>query len=196
AEREYCVQYRETDLAFIERLAAEEGLFYFHDFEAADDQSSGGAHRLIFADDPQVLVNLGGRSYHSRAGGTAPHRHLRTLRHTARVASSSATLKDYSFKHPGYAQLHEHQGREVDAHGQRLDYEHYDYPGRYKQDASGKPFTRIRLEHLRRDAVTAQAESDLPELAPGTRFTLTDHDTARLNRDWQAIEVRHVGEQP
>ncbi|WP_249976638.1 type VI secretion system tip protein VgrG, partial [Vreelandella olivaria] len=73
SEREYCVQYRESDLAFIERLAAEEGLFYFHEFEAADDQSSGGAHRLIFADDPQVLVNLGERSYHSRAGGTAPH---------------------------------------------------------------------------------------------------------------------------
>ena len=29
----YCVQYRETDLAFIERLAAEEGLFYFHELE-------------------------------------------------------------------------------------------------------------------------------------------------------------------
>ncbi|KJF92074.1 type VI secretion protein VgrG, partial [Photobacterium angustum] len=26
--REYCVQYRETDLAFIDRIAAEEGLFY------------------------------------------------------------------------------------------------------------------------------------------------------------------------
>ena len=35
-QREYCVQYRETDLAFIERLAAEEGLFYFHEFEARD----------------------------------------------------------------------------------------------------------------------------------------------------------------
>lgn len=28
--REYYVQYRETDLAFVQRLAAEEGLFYFH----------------------------------------------------------------------------------------------------------------------------------------------------------------------
>ncbi|MCP1316005.1 type VI secretion system tip protein TssI/VgrG, partial [Halomonas sp. 707D7] len=56
-EREYCVQYRETDLAFIERLAAEEGLFYLHEFEES-------AHRLVFADDPQVLANLGERTYH------------------------------------------------------------------------------------------------------------------------------------
>ncbi|MBE0404860.1 type VI secretion system Vgr family protein [Halomonas citrativorans] len=188
-EREYCVQYRETDLAFIERLAAEEGLFYFHEFEE-------GAHRLIFADDPQVLANLGERTYHSRAGGTAPTRHVRKLSHTARVAAATATLKDYSFKNPAYAQLHEHLGRDVEAHGQQTDYEHFDYPGRYKQDASGQPFTRIRLEELRREAITASAESDLPELAPGVRFSLTDHDTQSLNRDWQVVEARHVGEQP
>ncbi|MGM0825034.1 MAG: type VI secretion system Vgr family protein [Pseudomonadota bacterium] len=191
-KREYCVQYRETDLTFIERLAAEEGLFYFHEFEDSDN----GAHRLIFADDPQMLASLGDRTYHSRAGGTAPTRHARKLSHTARVASSSATLKDYSFKNPAYAQLHDHLGRDVEQHGQQVDYEHYDYPGRYKQDASGEPFTRIRLEQLRREAITAQAESDLPELAPGLRFTLTDHDTDSLNRDWQAIDIVHHGEQP
>lgn len=32
APREYCVQYRETDLAFITRLAAEEGMYFFHEF--------------------------------------------------------------------------------------------------------------------------------------------------------------------
>ncbi|CAD5248129.1 MULTISPECIES: type VI secretion system Vgr family protein [Halomonadaceae] len=188
-EREYCVQYRETDLAFIERLAAEEGLFYYHTFEA-------GSHRLIFSDDPKMLSTLGERTYHSRAGGTPPTRHVRKLRQTARVASSSAMLKDYTFKNPGYAQLHEHQGRDIEQHGQRADYEHYDYPGRYKRDASGKPFTRTRLEYLRREAITAHAESDLPELAPGMRFTLTDHDADALNRDWQLIEATHYGEQP
>ncbi|KPQ23338.1 hypothetical protein [Halomonas sp. HL-93] len=30
----------------------------------------------------------------------------------------------------------------------------------------------------------------------GLRFSLTDHDTDSLNRDWQAIEVNHIGEQP
>ncbi|PRY59385.1 type VI secretion system secreted protein VgrG, partial [Vreelandella songnenensis] len=188
-EREYCVQYRETDLAFIERLAAEEGLFYYHTFEE-------GAHRLVFADDPRLLAHVGERTYHGRAGGTAPIRHVRKLRQTARIAPSSATLKDYTFKNPAYAQLHEHVGRDVEQYGQRSDYEHFDYPGRYKEDASGKPFTRIRVEHLRREALTAQAESDLPELAPGMRFTLTDHDNESLNRDWQPVEILHHGEQP
>lgn len=185
-EREYCVQYRESDLAFIERLAAEEGLFYYHTFEA-------GAHRLVFTDAPLALASLGERTYHSRAGGAAPARHVRKLRHTARVTSSSVVLNDYSFKNPAYAQLHEYQGRDIEQHA---DYEHYDYPGRYKRDASGKPFTRTRLEYLRREAITAHAESDLPEFAPGSRFTLTDHDNSALNVNWQLIEVVHHGEQP
>ncbi|MCK2184352.1 type VI secretion system Vgr family protein [Halomonas getboli] len=192
AEREYCVQYRETDLEFLERLAAEEGLFYFHEFEDADL----GAHRLVFADDPQVLTGLGERSYHHRAGGTPPQRHLRRLTQTARVRPARAQLKDYSFKQPAYAQLHDQQGQRLEQHSQREDYEHYDYPGRYKADASGQAFTRHRLEHLRHDALTLDGESDLPELAPGARFTLADHDVGEFNRGWQVIRVVHQGDQP
>ncbi|MCE8031296.1 type VI secretion system tip protein VgrG [Halomonas daqingensis] len=191
-EREFLVQYRETDLAFVERLAAEEGLFYFHEFEDAPN----GAHRLVFADAPQVLAHLGERTYHGRAGGTPPSRHVRKLQQLARVAPASVTLKDYSFKNPAYAQLHEHAAGDLEEHAQRDDYEHYDYPGRYKADASGDAFTRIRLEHLRSGALTCAAESDLPELAPGTRFTLTDHDLGELNRDWQVVKVKHTGSQP
>ncbi|UZH09846.1 type VI secretion system tip protein TssI/VgrG [Halomonas sp. BDJS001] len=191
-DREFLVQYRETDLAFIERVAAEEGSFYFHEFENVE----GGKHHLVFADATVVLPNIGERTYHSRAGGTPPRRHLRKLRQVSRVRPASATLKDYSFKNPPYAQLHEHQAPNLGEHAQREDYEHYDYPGRYKKDASGKPFTRHRLESLRADATTAEAESDLPELAPGICFTLTDHDIDSLNRAWQVVSVVHHGEQP
>ncbi|MGR2740216.1 type VI secretion system Vgr family protein [Billgrantia sp. Q4P2] len=198
--REYCVQYREHDLAFVQRLAAEEGLFYFHEFFETGFETGGetprAAHRLVFADAPQVLTHLGQRSYHGRAGGTPPSRHVRKLQQFARVAPASTTLKDYSFKRPAYGQLHDHLADGLEAHAQRVDYEHYDYPGRYKRDASGQAFTRIRLEALRQSASTADAESDLPELAPGVRFTLTDHDLDELNQDWQVLGVVHYGKQP
>ncbi|RCV86843.1 type VI secretion system Vgr family protein [Billgrantia montanilacus] len=203
--REYLTQYRETDLTFVQRLAAEEGLFYFHEFFETGGDAPGAAHRLVFADAPQVLSHLGSRSYHSRSGGTPPQRHVRKLQQVARVAPASVTLKDYSFKNPGYSQLHQAQlhdpmadGLEAHAQSAVVDkgYEHYDYPGRYKADASGEAFTRIRLEALRQNASTADAESDLPELAPGTRFTLTDHDLDELNQDWQVLGVVHHGTQP
>src|SRR5690606_4552809 len=42
-QREYCVQYRESDFHFISRLLEEEGIYYF--FEHAQ-----GKHTLILAD--------------------------------------------------------------------------------------------------------------------------------------------------
>ncbi|WP_141319732.1 type VI secretion system Vgr family protein, partial [Halomonas halmophila] len=153
----------------------------------------------VFADSPQVLSSLGERTYHHRAGGTPPETHVRRLRQTSRVRPASATLKDYSFKQPAYAHLHDKQGERLDQHAQRgareKAYEHFDYPGRFKADPSGKAFTRHRLEWLRRDATTAEAESNLAELAPGRRFTLGGDDLPAPG-DWQVISVAHHGTQP
>ena len=43
--REYCVQYNETDLAFVSRLMEEEGIFYFF-------KHSASGHQLVLADSP------------------------------------------------------------------------------------------------------------------------------------------------
>ncbi len=107
--REYLTQYREDDLAFVERLAAEEGLFYFHEFFETGGETPSAAHRLVFADAPQALSHLGERTYHGRAGGTPPARHVRKLQQHARVAPASTTLKDYSLKQPAYSQQHQAQ---------------------------------------------------------------------------------------
>ena len=47
-EREYCVQYRETDLNFVSRLMEEEGIFYF--FEQSSDK-----HTLVLGDQPSAF---------------------------------------------------------------------------------------------------------------------------------------------
>ena len=45
-QREYCVQYRETDLAFASRLMEEEGIFYFF-------KHSSSGHQMVLANTPQ-----------------------------------------------------------------------------------------------------------------------------------------------
>jgi type VI secretion system secreted protein VgrG len=45
-QREYCVQYRETDLAFASRLMEEEGIYYFF-------KHSSSGHKLVLANTPQ-----------------------------------------------------------------------------------------------------------------------------------------------
>ena len=48
AARDYCVQYRETDLAFVSRLLEEEGIFYFFEHQQ-------GKHTLIIANDTAAV---------------------------------------------------------------------------------------------------------------------------------------------
>ncbi|HDZ9333984.1 TPA: type VI secretion system effector VgrG, partial [Aeromonas dhakensis] len=186
-KREYCVQYRETDLDFVNRLAAEEGMFYFHEFEQ-------GKHRIVFADDaaaltagPELFFNLGNRSPEQ-----GPY--VRQFHYREAVRPSDVELKDYSFKTPAYGLSHKKVGVEL-AH-QRDTYQHFDYPGRYKEDPSGKAFAQHRLDALRNDAVAGQAKSNCAALQPGQSFSLTEHPNSSLNTDWQIVRIQHTGLQP
>src|SRR5207237_10554866 len=55
AKREYCVQYRETDFAFVSRLMEEEGIYYY--FEHGD-----GKHTLKLVDSDSGHKKLDGKT--------------------------------------------------------------------------------------------------------------------------------------
>ncbi|OEY67016.1 hypothetical protein BG841_11485 [Marinobacter sp. X15-166B] len=79
---------------------------------------------------------------------------------------------------------------------QRDDYQHYDYPGRFKSDTSGAPFARARLDALRNDAREATGQSNRPDFVPGSKFSLQEHDQPELNQPWLLTTVVHAGTQP
>ncbi|WP_368678921.1 type VI secretion system tip protein TssI/VgrG [Dickeya zeae] len=187
AVREYCVQYRESDLAFIHRLAAEEGLFYFHEFDA-------GKHRVVFADDAGALTKGPELFFNLATQGLSEGAYVRRFRYAEAVSTAEVALKDYSFKTPAYGLLHNKMSSELDH--QRESYQHFDYPGRFKLDPSGKAFTGYRLDALRADAITGVGESNAAELRPGSSFTLTEHPNPAFNLAWQVVAVTHSGQQP
>jgi type VI secretion system secreted protein VgrG len=140
--RDYCVQYRETDLNFACRLMEEEGLYYY--FTHSED-----GHTMVVANTPQshrelplegtILYDEQG---HSRMGGFRVH--AWSKRQT--LTPGKVTLWDHSFELP-----HKHleadktiqsttQAGEVThklavANNDRL--ELYDYPGQYAQRFDG-----------------------------------------------------------
>ncbi|WP_417519809.1 type VI secretion system Vgr family protein [Marinobacter sp.] len=189
-EREYCVQYRESDLAFIERLAAEEGWHYRYQHGSVDGNGQPG---LIIADHHGDAPRLAAAEYNGKAGGSAKQQAVFRFRYEERVRAASVAMKDYTFKNPAYALMHEQSAASTN---QRPDYQHFDYPGRFKANASGQPFTEARLDALRNDANTANGESNRPDFTCGAKVELTNHDSARLNRDWLLTAITHVGEQP
>lgn len=64
-ERDYCVQLRETDLAFIERILAEEGIGFL--FEHEQDSET-----LVLVDGNHVFPSVGGSTLEAGASGGPP----------------------------------------------------------------------------------------------------------------------------
>ncbi|WPP01762.1 type VI secretion system tip protein TssI/VgrG [Pseudomonas sp. HR96] len=189
--REYCVQAGETDLAFLARLAAEEGLLY--SFEHDDK-----GHRLVYTDRILCLAAIGEKDacsvlYQGAAGGDQPQPALNRFSYTEKVCTARQVQRDYTFTHPRYNLQHSHQGRDLQRQGP--DYERFDYPGRYKRDAAGQPFTETRLLALRNSARVAEATGDDPRVRPGREFQLVEHPRQALNAWWRPVYVEHQGAQ-
>ncbi|BES73437.1 hypothetical protein RE428_44550 [Marinobacter nanhaiticus D15-8W] len=188
AEREYCVQHRETDLAFLQRLAAEEGWHYRFDTATAGQP-------IVIADHHRDAPELPQASYNATAGGSHKSPCVFKLQYTETVSVAGVALKDYTFRNPAYALMHQAQAAGIEEN-QRTDYEHYDYPGRFKADAAGQPYTEARLDSLRRDASVGHGASNRADFTAGARFILEGHTSDSLNRDWLLTELTHTGKQP
>ncbi|MCI1737400.1 MAG: type VI secretion system tip protein VgrG [Pseudomonas veronii] len=190
--REYCVQAGETDLDFIARLAAEEGLLYTFEHRA-------DGHTLVLTDRVGGLGTIGTHTdcpviYQPMSGGDALEPALTRFHYTEQVRTARQVQRDYTFTHPRYNQQHTATG-DQDLNNQHKDYERYDYPGRYKRDIAGKPFTKTRLAALRNDAKLAHVEGDDERLQPGLAFDLNDHPREDFNDRWRTIAIRHEGKQ-
>lgn len=69
--RAYCVQYRETDLAFVQRVLAEEGICW----RVEEDEAAPGGHTIVFftdsasqPEDPTSAASLGGQGIRFHRG--------------------------------------------------------------------------------------------------------------------------------
>jgi type VI secretion system secreted protein VgrG len=174
--REYCVQYRETDLEFLSRLLEEEGLFYF--FEHLDS-----GHVLVLGDGASAFRALaGGASLPLvESGGLVPGKeHVHALAELRQVRPGAVVVRDYDFLKP-----------EVDrtasarASGGSTSLEVYEYPA---PERAG----RVRLEELQRDARTLEGASACPRLLPGSLLEVEGGPAGRL----LVTEVRHSARGP
>ncbi|MDN7911494.1 type VI secretion system Vgr family protein [Burkholderia cepacia] len=186
--REYCVQAGDTDYDFIERILREEGFFYAF-------QHKADGHRLIHCDRLFIFGRQQGEPviYNPTPGGDQPQPSLRTFAYTENVRTACQVQRDYTFKSPRFP--HEYPREWTDLDHQGRGYARYDYPGRYKHEASGKAFTQDRLRGHRRDARVARVTGDDARLQPGIAFDLTGHPREDMNRGWRPVSIVHHGVQ-
>nr|WP_272211416.1 type VI secretion system tip protein TssI/VgrG [Marinicella sp. W31]MDC2877304.1 type VI secretion system tip protein TssI/VgrG [Marinicella sp. W31] len=189
--REYCVQYNETHLDFVRRIAAEEGIWFF--FTSGEN----GQNQVTFIDTPMIVPKLKEMpelEYNANPGGVAKGVFCRSFTFRERLRATSFTQRERLFTNPGYSQEHR-ADRQAD-NGTKGDYDLYNYPGGYKYDNAGKPFTKTQIEAVRVEATTGEGRTNAPALTPGRKVRLTEHPNEDCNVFWHLLTVTHVGEQP
>jgi type VI secretion system secreted protein VgrG len=176
AEREYCVQFEETDFAFVSRLLAEEGISYY--FTHKD-----GEHELIFVDDAQDFVDSGAAKAEYDGGGVQPdipsvHSWQRTFNyHTNafefRDYSENTTSKDHKQTVKTKSDLNKIAGLTTQGYGAF----HLQPEGDSEHtlvDAKSKSFAENSMEAVEAGFDVAQGTSNIIALSAGARFEL-DH---------------------
>lgn len=186
-KREFCVQYRETDLDFLYRILAEEGISYFFVYDI-------DRHTIIFNDYTPRSTSVSGEIiYKPLSTATSEKLYIKQFLLQNELTPTQAELADYNFLSPQFPLTHSELGRTSEI--QNGAYEYYDYPGRYLKGDVGKIFTKARIHYLRRDASTAVGKEDLAQFMPGFYFSINDQYLDRYNQSWLLTQVRHIGEQ-
>lgn len=183
APREYCVQYGESDFAFISRLMEEEGITFYFDH-------SGDLETMVLADAISGHDPVAGASrlpYIPRMRNTpVESERVFELADRRRVVSGQVSLIDYDMVNP-QAHLGVGSAIEKGSHSHRK-YELYDSDARYATAGAGEQAAKIRMEAEAHRAERFVAVANAPGLAAGSSVTITDHP--RLGRQAELLILR------
>ncbi|MEM0906652.1 MAG: type VI secretion system tip protein TssI/VgrG [Pseudomonadota bacterium] len=183
--REYCVQYRETDLDFICRLMEEDGIYFYFEHE-------NGRHTLVLADAKSSHNPVEGLSdimYVERVmDAIAKKETIHSMIQRRSLQSGKIALNDYDYEKPSASMKSDHTNPTGHT---RDDLEIYDYPGRYTETSDGDRFARVKLEAAQALDQRRQATGDAPALAPGGLIKVTDHPQASENIEYLVVRCEH-----
>ncbi|BCX16617.1 MAG: hypothetical protein KatS3mg117_0299 [Geminicoccaceae bacterium] len=179
--RDYCVQYRESDLDFLSRLAEDEGITFFFRHRA-------DGHTLVLIDGPGPCSPVPGHEripyIAPRPGARREREHVDGWQARAEVRSGKAALEDFDFEKPRTDLL----AADADPPAHPLaDAEIYDYPGGYSELSAGDRRARLRLEEELSGHTGAVGSGNASAIACGIRFELEGFPRRSENRAWLVV---------
>ena len=197
-QRDFCVQYRESDFDFASRLMEEEGIYYF--FKHLD-----GSHQMVVTDIPNKHPTVPGQStaiFEELTGDLRTDMRVTAWEKTQEIRAGECTLWDHCFEVPtNHLEAKEKTIATVPVgkvtHKLNLAndaLELYDYPGCYAQRFDGidpaggdRPSdishifedrtrtVRLRMEQEEVLGIHIEGVSDCGQFTAGHKFTLDRH---------------------
>jgi type VI secretion system secreted protein VgrG len=195
---DYCVQYRESDWQFVNRMLEQEGMYYYF-----SHKSDG--HYLTLSDNPNGHVPvepLSTLEYIPEAGKKG---HIVSWETSQELRPGKFTQRDHNFQLPTkMLQVSEPSTMQI---GDNANLEIFDYPGEYAQlfqepdarlgdvEKEGERIVRIRMEQEEAAHNISSGSTEHGVLASGHTFTLARHFNKELNIKYVVTSVHHTAEQ-
>lgn len=194
-KRSYTVQFEETDLNFLRRLLADEGLFCW--FEHLKDESPAfGVHTLVIADHNAAFGD--NRQSHIRftqPGATMSEDSLDRWEAMRQLGTTESIAGSWDYR--GAWQSRQSAPTRIDNAAAPLSLAAIDDPGQYawQNAAQGERRLLNRQQAIDARAKRFEAEGTVRSAAPGTCFTLSGHPEHDLDGDpeqrFAILEVVH-----
>ncbi|KYG04581.1 hypothetical protein BE21_45960 [Sorangium cellulosum] len=171
--RDLCVQYRESDWAFLSRLMEEDGIFYY--FEHTDAGST-----LMISDTASVHSPIAPEElrYRPVAGALHTGEGIDAFSFAQRVRPGKVTTREVPFENP--ASVVDRAAEK----GRHTDLAVFAYPA--------SPAAADRLDALQATAAVGQGQAHSVRLAPGARFRLEDHPRESFNAEYLVTRLHHA----
>ncbi|HEY8041676.1 MAG TPA: type VI secretion system tip protein TssI/VgrG, partial [Polyangiaceae bacterium] len=182
SKREFCMQYKESELAFVMRLLEEEGLFFW--FEHSDT-----SHVMHVGQDRGAYQPIDGTpflsAYHLTPGKHLDSEWVSDLRITTKLCHEVFHTRDWDWNQP-------RKPIEAQANGDvatgRIAYE---YPGRFLTTADGGTRAKGRLAAEMLEKYVIDGMTTSYRLWPGRTFTIDDATPEYMAGEYFIVRVDH-----
>lgn len=176
-EREYCVQYRESDLDFVSRLLEAEGIHYF--FEHTSDR-----HLLVLSDNSALAPACDDGETPIAVDSRGRKDVVDRMEAAHGVYVGDVELRDFDFE-----QAPTPLSSTISGTGEEKVYDYH--PGRFTTREEGERLARLALEADEARRHIVHGSGNCRHFRSGLRFDLSGHYRSDMDTGYLLTQVRH-----
>ena len=208
-KRTYLTQYQEADYAFLRRILASVGIFFFFEQPELASGDEPTHERVVLCDSAALYSPIAGDSHLRFAANAGAMKdgsvfdHISRFGRARRLRPQRVLLGDFDHRNPGLPQLSGSEAKdapEVPCEPAQLRRYHHHVDAEIESTSGSADLdayhARAVLEQHRADALTAVGAGHSRRMQVGSTFTLDGHPVDHLNGSYAITRVEHRGHVP
>ncbi|WP_334189554.1 type VI secretion system Vgr family protein [Noviherbaspirillum sp.] len=184
---ECCTQYMETDLAFVQRLLEQEGIYFYF------EHLGNGRTALRLLDDNATSYQLSRPmlqlSFNPNAfASDRSHDYVENWQRVHDMVSGQTEIGDYDFTKPMQA-AHFHRKNQSGHQGD--DFDLFFYPGEFDTLEEGETYARLRMEQIHAQYAACEGTTASAAVQIGRIIRIKDHPLADMNGEFLVVSTAY-----